>query len=922
MALPIVAGAAGTAALAAYLNAKHHIAWDLKHARGAAAQSPEMLRIIADRIARKRLLTYHVFEEQVNKQPDHPFLIFEGKTWSYKEFFEAFTRVANWLIDELEVQVDEIVAIDGGNSPEYLMLWFALDAIGAVVSFVNWNVTGPGLVHCAKASFNLPKDKITLTNMANVEPSRAELEEIGVTIQYYNPSFFASLSNTTPVPSSRHENITMESVRSLIFTSGTTGLPKGVRISTAREFVLGRTIPNLLELKPETVMYTCMPVYHASAHALCTTPVIHAGSTLALGRKFSHKTFWPEVAASEASIVQYVGELCRYLLNGPKSPYEQSHKVRMAWGNGMRPDVWEPFRERFNIPIIHELYAATDGIGTSFNWNAGPFTTGCVGLRGLIWNWKFGTDEVRVKMDVDTEDIMRDKNGFAIRCGVNEPGQVLQRLTPETLASAPNYYGNEEATQGRRITNVFKKGDMWFKSGDMMRQDADGRVFFVDRLGDTFRWKSENVSTNEVADAIGKFPQVAETNVYGVLVPGYDGRAGTASIVMADGVMESTFDFAGLAKHARTLLPGYAVPLFLRVTPALEYTGTLKIQKGRLKKEGVDPDKITGDDKLYWLPLGSDRYVPFGKNDWQGVVDKSHKMGKAEAGSTKWVANKMKSKGLQRLRWWCEPCQKQCRDANGFKCHVQSESHVRNLQIVGEDPKKYINNFSNDFQRDFVNLLRTAHNEKWISANKFYNEYIRDKEHVHMNATKWSSLTEFTKHLGREGICHVKEDEKDGLMIAWRDTSAAAVTRRNEIAELEAAEARSGAGEDKMLKKMAKRAQEEAEAKKVIEAKRAAAQAAVQQQVTPPAEGASPTEDKKVDSQADEQKQGEEKKDGEDPKADDPKPDAAPVKLSFGLKAKAAPANKAGLGQMKSQSIFKRKKDDASDQKPVKKVKL
>jgi len=187
-----------------------------------------------------------------------------------------------------------------------------------------------------------------------------------------------------------------------------------------------------------------------------------------------------------------------------------------------------------------------------------------------------------------------------------------------------------------------------------------------------------------------------------------------------------------------------------------------------------------------------------------------------------------------------------------------------------------------------------------------------------MNATKWSSLTEFAKHLGREGICHVKEDEKDGLMIAWRDTSVAALNRRNEIAEMEAAEARSGAGEDKMLKKMAKRAQEEAEAKKAIEAKRAAAQAAVQQQVTPPAEGASPTEEKKVDSPANEQTQGEDKTD-----ATEVQVEAAPVKLSFGLKAKAAPANKAGLGQMKSQSIFKRKKDDVTaEQKPVKKVKL
>jgi DNA/RNA-binding protein KIN17 len=240
------------------------------------------------------------------------------------------------------------------------------------------------------------------------------------------------------------------------------------------------------------------------------------------------------------------------------------------------------------------------------------------------------------------------------------------------------------------------------------------------------------------------------------------------------------------------------------------------------------------------------------------------------------------------------------------------------MAVVGEDPRKYINSFSTDFQRDFVSLLRTAHGEKWINANKFYNEYIRDKEHVHMNATKWSSLTEFTKHLGREGICHVKEEDEK-LMIAWRDTSVAAVKRKEEIAELEAAEARSGAGEDKMLKKMAKRAQEEAEAKKAIEAKRAAAAAAMSQKenTTPPAEGDSSTEEKKVDSPVDDISKEQDKKE-----AEEPKPEVAPVKLSFGLKAKAAPPNKAGLGQMKSQSIFKRKKDDALEQKPVKKVKL
>lgn len=246
----------------------------------------------------------------------------------------------------------------------------------------------------------------------------------------------------------------------------------------------------------------------------------------------------------------------------------------------------------------------------------------------------------------------------------------------------------------------------------------------------------------------------------------------------------------------------------------------------------------------------------------------------------------------------CEICSKQCRDANGFKCHVQSESHVRQMQVVGENPQKYIQGFSTDFQRDFISLLRTAHGEKWVGANRFYNEYIRDKEHVHMNATKWSSLTEFVKHLGREGIVNAKEDEKDGLMIAWRDTSAAAIKRREEIREQELAEARSGAGEDKMLKKMAQRAREEAEAK----ARMAEARKAAQKQSESP-----PADDKASGTPAEEK--------------DAPEAEAAPVKLSFGLKAKALPPNKAGLGQMKKQSVFKRAREE-SGEKSVKKVKL
>jgi acyl-CoA synthetase (AMP-forming)/AMP-acid ligase II len=244
-----------------------------------------------------------------------------------------------------------------------------------------------------------------------------------------------------------------------MYTSGTTGLPKGVVGSTGRELLIGHVVAKHLGLKKEDRMYTCMPLYHGAAHALCTTPVISAGCTIVLGRKFSHRTFWPEVARSKATIIQYVGELCRYLFNGPPNEFERKHSVRMAWGNGLRPDIWEPFRERFGIPVIHELYAATDGLGSTFNKNSGPFTAHALGLRGSLWNWRFGGDEVRVKMDVDTEDILRDKNGWAVKCGVNEPGQVLHRLSEDMIAGVPGYYKNNKATEGRRIRDVFQKGD-------------------------------------------------------------------------------------------------------------------------------------------------------------------------------------------------------------------------------------------------------------------------------------------------------------------------------------------------------------------------------------------------------------------------------------------------------------------------------
>lgn len=277
----------------------------------------------------------------------------------------------------------------------------------------------------------------------------------------YSQSFVENLVDTSPLPQERHAAVLPEDIRGLIYTSGTTGLPKAVAMLTARELMVGHNTAKLLRLKPSDRFYTCMPLYHGAAHGLCVTPSLHAGCTIVLGRKFSHKTFWPEVRASNANIIQYVGELCRYLLNAPPSQLDKMHNVYKAWGNGMRPDVWEEFRNRFGIPVIHELYAATDGAGATFNENFGDFTKFAIGKRGPIWRLMKGKNEVIVKSDPDTGEVIRDTNGFAVRCGVDEPGQVIHRLDPNNPGALISpYFGNEAATSKRRIKDVFKKGDL------------------------------------------------------------------------------------------------------------------------------------------------------------------------------------------------------------------------------------------------------------------------------------------------------------------------------------------------------------------------------------------------------------------------------------------------------------------------------
>lgn len=576
-----------------------------------------------------RMLTYSVLEDHATgANKDNIYIIFEGREISYAEFFDAVTRAGNWLMKDLGVQKGEIVAVDGNNNPEYLIVWFALEGLGACPALINWNLGAAPLAYCVKVtkSRHLLADRYVGDL---VQPVEGELKKDGVHTTYYDREFLENLPDPTPLPRDRRSQIRPDQLRALIFTSGTTGFPKATIITTGRWLVIANSISQYLELKPGDRMYTAMPLYHGAAIGLDAIPSMWAGATIVLSRKFSHQTFWPEIRQSKANILQYVGELCRYLINAPPSPLDRQHNVRMAWGNGMRPDVWERFRERFGIPVINELYAASDGMGTCFNANRGEFGRDAVTLRGALWHWWNGGREVQVRVDIDTQEILRDaRTGFAQKCGTNEPGEVLHKVDPAAPeASFAGYYGNQTAGEKRFMRDVFKKGDCWFRSGDMHRVDRDGRVYFVDRLGDTFRWKSENVSTNEVSDVVGKFHQIDETNVYGVQLPHADGRCGCAAVVLADGLRATdNVDWAGLTNYLIATLPRYAVPIFIRVVRQLDYTGTMKLQKGRMRNQGIDVDRIEAErdpnspsDQMYWLPDRAECYRPFTKRDWEEI---------------------------------------------------------------------------------------------------------------------------------------------------------------------------------------------------------------------------------------------------------------------------------------------------------------
>ncbi|OBT42327.1 hypothetical protein VE00_06329 [Pseudogymnoascus sp. WSF 3629] len=610
---------AATAALA-YLNAKGNVGYDYH------LVSSFLSAVFRGkwRQFKGRLSLFYILEEAAlnPKTADNVYLIFEGRQWTYKQTYGMALKYGTWLKNTYGVKAKEIVAMEFGNSEKFMFMWLGLWAIGARPAFLNYNLTGKALAHCVKVS--TARLVVVDPQFSNNITDELKGDLAGVEFVIFSPDVEAKAECIEPVRSpdeDRYED-KQQNMAILIYTSGTTGLPKPAIVSWIKCIVSSAFPGKWLGLKHPDIFYTSMPLYHSSAALLGTMNVMGSGATVCIGRKFSTKLFWPEVRACNATIIQYVGETCRYLLAAPPQVdsltgenLDLKNNVRVAFGNGLRPDVWNAFKDRFGIETIAEFYAATEGTAGSWNLSRNDFSLGAIGRVGAISNKLLGGQSAIVTVDWEKEEPWRDpKTGLGKKVAVGEPGELLLTLDGADIEKGfQGYFNNKKATSGKILRSVLVKDDAYFRTGDVVRKDSEGRTYFVDRIGDTFRWKSENVSTNEVSEVMGYHAAIHEANVYGVELPHHDGRAGCAAVILAGAPSEPLMK--SLAEHVKAL-PRFAIPIFLRITDGGgPITGTNKQQKHTLRAEGVDPAKVVGGDQIYWLKNGM--YTPFTKRDWE-----------------------------------------------------------------------------------------------------------------------------------------------------------------------------------------------------------------------------------------------------------------------------------------------------------------
>lgn len=569
---------------------------------------------------RKRNATVpQVFKQNALENPDKIIFYYEDERWSMKRIDEFSNRVANAFLEQ-GFQPGQEVALFMESKPEFVAIWLGLAKAGIVSALINTNQRMDTLIH----SITVVNCRALIFGTELSEPVDdvyEKLREKSPALEFFNfgsqdlckkaktKSLQTILADSSPEDPQTLWSGNFADRLFYIYTSGTTGLPKAAIIKHSRYMFVGAGLRNLLCLKKE-IIYTSIPLYHLAGGIMGTSQCLIFDSSMVIKRRFSASQFWPDCIKYRATCAQYIGELCRYLLSQrPNEQVDKSHQVRLMFGNGLRPQIWREFTERFGIKQIGEFYGSTEGNANIVNFDNRPGACGFVSrILPIIY------PVTLIKCDPLTGVPQRDSRGVCMRCGPGETGEFVGKIIEGDPTRSFDGYANSEATKKKIVRDVFWRGDMAFSSGDLLEMDEYGYVYFKDRTGDTYRWKGENVSTMEVEAIVSDLLEQQDCVVYGVEVPNCEGKAGMLATTLPaasssaggapnqdDNSTKDGIDFPKLVREMKTKLAPFAIPVFIRVCDQIEATGTFKLPKVKLQQEGYNISKL--QDPIYLVDL-------------------------------------------------------------------------------------------------------------------------------------------------------------------------------------------------------------------------------------------------------------------------------------------------------------------------------
>ncbi|XP_038836595.1 long-chain fatty acid transport protein 1-like [Salvelinus namaycush] len=563
-----------------------------------------------------------IFAQTVKQHPNKPALIYDatGETWTFTQLDLLSNAVAQWALAQGWTPGD-VVALFMESRPLQVALWLGLAKVGVEAALINFNLQRDALLHCVGVSasrgivFGAELAGAMLEVSSSLSPSMVRFctGELSVdclaSLAAQNLDYILASAPTLPPPPC----IPPKSFNDRLFyiyTSGTTGLPKAAIVVHSRYYRIAAFGYHAFRMRQDDIIYDCLPLYHSAGNIMGVGQCLINGLTVVVKKKFSASRFWEDCIKHNCTVVQYIGEICRYLLSQPVRPSEKGHRVRLAVGNGLRPSVWEAFTERFRVAQVGEFYGATECNCSIANMD------GKVGACGFNSRILPNVYPIRLmKVDEETTELVRDRHGLCVPCRPGEPGLLVGRINQQDPLRRFDGYANQDATRKKIANSVFKKNDSAYLSGDVLVMDELGYMYFRDRSGDTFRWRGENVSTTEVEGTLSGLLGQADVAVYGVAVPDVEGKAGMAAIADPTG----TFDCDAFLREVQQALPPYARPVFLRISPQVDTTGTFKIQKTRLQREGYDPRVST--DQIYFLNSRAGRYEAVNEELHSAIVE-------------------------------------------------------------------------------------------------------------------------------------------------------------------------------------------------------------------------------------------------------------------------------------------------------------